>query len=82
MKLDYGELNSAVITLFTQEMLKRGYLAGPSVYVSFSHNEEIVEEYLSDVDEVFKIMTDAIQGGKVFDKLETKVREEGFRRLN
>jgi glutamate-1-semialdehyde aminotransferase len=82
MKLGYGELNSAIVTLFTQEMLKRGYLAATSVYVSYSHNEKIVEKYLNNMDEVFKIMSDAINSGKVLEKLETRVKEEGFKRLN
>jgi len=82
MKLGYGELNSAIVTLFTQEMLKRGYLAAASVYVSYSHNEKIVEKYLNNMDEVFKIMSDAINSGKVLEKLETRVKEEGFKRLN
>ena len=82
MKLGYGELNSAVITLFIQEMLRRGYLAAPSVYVAYSHTEKIVEEYLKNVDEVFNLLSDSIQSGNVIEKLETRVKEEGFKRLN
>ena len=82
MKLNYGDLNAAIITLFTQEMLKRGYLAAPSIYVSFSHNEKIVEEYLKNVDEVFHILSDSIRNEDVIKKLETRVKEEGFKRLN
>ena len=82
MKLDYGAQNSALITLFTQEMLKRGYLAAASVYVSYSHTEKIVEQYLKHVDEVFNLLSDSIQDGNVIEKLETRVKEEGFKRLN
>ena len=63
-------------------MLKRGYLSAANVYVSFSHTEEIVEEYLTNVDRVFYILSDAIASGNVMKKLETRVREEGFKRLN
>lgn len=82
MKLGYDELNSAIVTLLTQEMLKRGYLAATSVYVSYSHNEKIVEKYLKNMDEVFKRLSGAINSGKVLEMLETRVKEEGFKRLN
>jgi glutamate-1-semialdehyde aminotransferase len=82
MKLDYGEQNSALITFFTQEMLKRGYLAAASVYVSYSHTENIVEEYLNNVDEVFQFLSESINKGDVMERLDTKVKEEGFNRLN
>ena len=82
MKLGYDELNSAIVTLLTQEMLKRGYLAGTSVYVSYSHNEKILEKYLNNLDEVFQILSEAINSGKVLKRLETRVKEDGFKRLN
>ena len=82
MKLEYEDLNSVLITLFTQEMLKRGYLAAPSVYVSYSHDEGVVEKYLENVDEVFGIMQESIKCGTSMEKLETEVRDEGFKRLN
>jgi glutamate-1-semialdehyde 2,1-aminomutase len=82
MKLGYGELNSALVTLFTQEMLKRGYLAAPSVYISYSHTKKIVVEYLNTVDEVFNILSNSIRNEDVIEKLETRVKEDGFKRLN
>jgi glutamate-1-semialdehyde aminotransferase len=82
MKLEYDDLNPALITLFTQEMLKRGYLAAPSVYVSYSHDEGVVEEYLENVDEVFGIMQESVKCSTSMEKLETEVRDEGFKRLN
>ena len=81
MKLEYGELNPYLITLFTQEMLKRGYLVAPSVYVSFAHNEEIVETYLGKVDEVFQLLSESISNNNVMQRLEIKVRDDGFTRL-
>lgn len=81
MKLDYNEMNSALITLFTQEMLKRGYLTAPSVYVSFAHNKKIINKYLSNVDEVFQILSDSISNDNVMEKLESRLRDDGFTRL-
>ncbi len=68
-------------TLFTQEMLKRGYLASSSVYVSYSHTKEIVEDYLNAVDEVFNIIAQGIKENKIFDLLEGPVAHSGFQRL-
>ena len=68
-------------TLFTQEMLKRGYLASTSVYVSYSHTKNHVTEYLSAVDEVFGIIKKAIDENNVCDFLDGPVAHVGFERL-
>ncbi|MBA7506960.1 hypothetical protein ES706_05675 [subsurface metagenome] len=62
-------------------MLKRGYLASTSVYVSYSHKESHVKEYLRKVDEVFGIIKKAIDENKVFDLLDGPVSHSGFQRL-
>jgi glutamate-1-semialdehyde aminotransferase len=81
-KLNYGEANNSIATLFIQEMLKRGYLASTSIYVTYAHSIEIADKYLKNVDKVFKIMSDAIKNNNVFDLLETEVRTDMFKRLN
>jgi glutamate-1-semialdehyde aminotransferase len=81
-KLNYGEANNPIATLFIQEMLKRGYLASTSLYVTYAHTIEIANKYLENVDEVFEIMSDAINNNKVLDLLETEVRTDMFKRLN
>ena len=43
---NYGRDSQALHTLFTQEMLERGFLASKSVYVSYSYTEELVDKYL------------------------------------
>jgi len=68
-------------TLFTQEMLKRGYIATPSVYVSYSHTKEIVDRYLANVDEVFGFVKQAMDQNKVSELLEGPVAHSGFQRL-
>lgn len=82
MKFEYNHQNSAIATLFTQEMLKRGYLAATSIYVSYAHEDRIIDEYLKTVDEVFEILADAIHNDTIMHKLKTKIRDEGFKRLN
>jgi glutamate-1-semialdehyde aminotransferase len=78
---DYGENSQALHTLFTQEMLERGFLASKSVYVSYSHNEEHVQKYLENVDNVFSIIKEAIEKDNVYDLLKGPVAHEGFKRL-
>lgn len=68
-------------TLFIQEMLKRGYLAGLTVYVSFAHKESHVKKYLKAVDEVFGILKKAIDDKTVAKLLEGPVAHTGFARL-
>jgi len=80
-ELKAGEAQAAT-TLFTQEMLKRGYLAGNSVYVSYAHTPEIVDKYLEAVDEVFDIVADAIESDSVHNQLEGPVAHSKFERLN
>lgn len=73
--------NQALQTLFTQEMLKRGFLASKSVYASYSHTEDHVTKYLENVDEVFKTISKAIKDQSVRSALKGPVAHAGFRRL-
>jgi glutamate-1-semialdehyde 2,1-aminomutase len=68
-------------TLFTQEMLNRGFLASRSVYVSYSHSEDHVQKYLQCVDEVFELLKKAVESDNVSDLLAGPVAHEGFKRL-
>ena len=81
MKFQYREKNQALNTLFIQEMLKRGYLAATSVYVSYAHNEKIIDSYLVAVDQCFSILANAIQSDDVELFLETKIRSDSFNRI-
>jgi len=77
----YGEESQAVRTLFTQEMLRRGFLASGSVYVSHAHTEKLVKRYLSAVDDVFGLLAKAIVKKKVTAMLQGGVAHSGFQRL-
>jgi glutamate-1-semialdehyde aminotransferase len=81
MKFEYGDLNNSILTLFTQEMLKRGYLVSASVYVSSAHTDIVVDEYLGHIDEAFGIISEAIRSNTVSESLKTKVRSDSFSRL-
>ena len=68
-------------TLFTQEMLKRGFLASQTVYVSFAHNQSHLDLYREAVDHVFGLIKEAIDSYSVLDKLDGPVAHSGFARL-
>ena len=80
-KFNYGEINQALHTLFTQEMLGRGFLASKSVYVSYNHNEEHVKKYLKNVDEVFRTIKKSVEDKSAHSLLKGPIAHEGFRRL-
>ena len=70
-------------TYFTQEMLKKGYLAYTGFYSSLAHTEEIVDGYLAACGEVFAKIADILHnGGNVADHLDGPVCHAGFQRLN
>ena len=39
---------------FTEQMLKRGFLASKQIYISIAHTPEIINKYLDNLDKVFK----------------------------
>jgi glutamate-1-semialdehyde 2,1-aminomutase len=73
--------SAAVMTLFIQEMLDRGFLAGGSFYSSFAHQPEHVDRYLTAVAEVFPVLTQAIGEESVESRLRGPIKHTGFQRL-
>jgi glutamate-1-semialdehyde 2,1-aminomutase len=69
------------ITLFTQLMLDRGFLAGGSFYPSFAHSDEQIEAYLVAVEESFPAIRAAQESGPVQATLRGPVAHTGFTRL-
>ena len=78
---EYGGESQAIRTLFTQEMLRRGFLASGSVYVSYAHKTKHVKKYLGAVDEVFNLLAEAIKKDIVASLLQGAVAHSGFQRL-
>ncbi len=70
-------------TYFTQEMLKKGFLAATGVYASYAHTDEVIYMYLKACEEVFVAIADMCRKGiPVRDELEGSVCHAGFERLN
>ena len=79
--LNYGDMNNSLLTLFTQEMLRRGFIASSSVYVTLSHTNNIIKKYKKAIDEVFSIMSEAIINNSVEGLLLSNTRSDMFKRL-
>ena len=69
-------------TLITQEMLKRGYLAGNSVYVCLQHDTNILEPYFEVFDSCVKLISDCENGKDLSELLDGPICHSGFKRLN
>lgn len=75
--------NHAVnISYFSQEMLKRGFLAGSGFYTMYAHTENDVEKYKQAVDEVFGKLSALIKTQTVESHLECEPAASGFARVN
>ncbi len=69
-------------TLITQEMLKMGFLASNVIFVSSAHTEEVIDEYLKNMEDVLSRIVLAKKNGKLENMLEGPVCHGGFKRLN
>lgn len=70
------------IAYFTQEMLKRGFLAGAGFYSMYAHQENQVKLYENAVGEVFALLADHIKKGDVKEQLLGTPAKTGFGRIN
>jgi glutamate-1-semialdehyde 2,1-aminomutase len=78
--LDYANAN-ALITLFVQEMLSRGFLASAQFYANYGHQPHHIESYLQAVNEVFGMIAQAIEQESVERLLRGPIKHSGFQRL-
>lgn len=69
-------------TYITQEMLKKGYLSGNSLYPCLFHTPEILDDYFDKLDPIFACIRDFEDGCDVMKALEGPVCQSGFKRLN
>ena len=78
LKFNYPN-NPEIVTFFTQEMLKKGYLAGSQVATSYAYNRVIINKYLKEVDHVFRKIKIFLDKGKF--PLKGEVKHSTFKRL-
>jgi len=68
-------------TLYTQCMLKRGFLSNTAIYPTLAHTDEIIMDFEEALDETFAEIADALVDDQVRQRLEGPVAHEGFQRL-
>ena len=78
IKFDYSN-NLKITTFFTQEMLKKGFLAGSTISTSYAYNDKIINKYLKAVDEVFNKISIGILKNNL--KIKGEIKHSTFRRL-
>ena len=69
-------------TLITQEMLKKGYLAGTSIYSCIAHTDEVIDSYFDELKPIFSIIADCEDGRDISKVLDGPECHSGFKRLN
>lgn len=79
-----GKENALIYqTYFTQEMLKRGYIASTSFYASYAHSKKVIDEYLRNVNEVFRSISILMyENAGVESVLDSSICHGHFGRLN
>ncbi len=68
-------------TLFTQEMLDRGFLATTLFYASYAHKKEHLRRYEAAVDDAFAAIKDALDSGSPEKRLRGPIAHAGFARI-
>ena len=68
--------------LITQEMLKKGFLASTTCYLSTAHNSKVFERYANCLDDVFKLISKCENGCNINEMLKYPLSHIGFERLN
>ncbi len=71
----------ALMTLFTQDMLERGYLAFSQFKPSFAHQPAHVDAYMKAVASSFAMIADAVKAGDYASRLKGPAARRGFYRL-
>ena len=68
-------------TIFTQEMLKRGFLASNVIYFSLSHTDKVIDQYFGACHEVLDLIDSNLKKGNLLDLLDGEISHSGFQRL-
>jgi glutamate-1-semialdehyde 2,1-aminomutase len=78
LKFEYKN-NPEILTYFTQEMLKKNFLASSQVATTYAYNNKIINKYLREVDKVFKKINICLKQQKF--PLKGKIKDSTFKRL-
>ena len=81
LSFEYGEDSQVIGTLFTQEMLEKGFLASKAFYATYAHEDRHINAYDTAVNEVFRTIAEAVSAGSIEAMLRGPVSHAGFKRL-
>lgn len=70
-----------VKTFITQEMLKRGFIAGTALYSSIAHTDDILDRYFEELDQVIASIARAGSDTELARALPDGTCQSGFQRL-
>ena len=78
------EYNDSLVfkTYFTQEMLKKGFLASTGFYMSYAHTEQVLDKYFTAFDEVMGQIERILAKKENILQYVTEICHAGFERLN
>ena len=76
-----GHDSLLVKTFITQEMLKKGFIAGTSLYASIAHESSILDHYSDELVKVFAQISDLNSPDEIERLLEGGPSQSGFQRL-
>lgn len=68
-------------TFITQEMLKRGFIAGNALYASIEHTDEILDKYSANLLDVFQAISETDGSDDLSRRLDAGPAQSGFQRL-
>ena len=63
-------------------MLKKGYLAGTSIYSCIAHTDEIINSYFKELEPIFLTIAECEDGKNITKLLDGPECHSGFKRLN
>ena len=69
-------------TYISQEMLKKGYLASNTMFLSTTHSKKIIDKYIESLDLIFKKINEFENRKKNLKFLDGPVCHSSFKRLN
>jgi glutamate-1-semialdehyde aminotransferase len=68
-------------TLYSQEMLAKGYLLGAAVYTTYVYSDEIIDRFIAESTSAFALIGRALKDGNVASLLHGEPIQLGFKRL-
>jgi len=69
-------------SFITEFMLKKGFLATNTIYISIAHTPEIVSSYIEAIDEALKIVSTVFPHNTLYNEMSFSDGSEGFKRMN